>query len=328
MEFRVIDREPDGTLHLHVGPAAAAYIAHPPEGVVRWIDLEGPDPTALATLQAAFALHPLAIADCAAYGRQSRFEDYDDYLFIVSHAFSAKPHAPLDIQIHEVHAFLGQQFLITVHDNPVTAHNQIWLEAQHYPRLLAKGIARVWLQTVSAMVDGSEAMIDNLREELDILEREVVEAGANIELTTAFRIKRTTVAMRRVLRPLRDALRQLVELSEDPDPRIPSNTARYIHALTDRVVRLTEFVEDARETANSIVAGYHAVQATHANTAMKRLTIFSAVFLPLGFVVGFWGQNFTQLPVNEDWAFAFMLVSMLALPLATLLWIRTWYRRL
>ena len=71
--FRVIDRHTDGSLHITTDDAATdALIAMPPAGTVRWIDLQKPDGDALEKLRRAFAFHPLAIADCAAYGRQSR----------------------------------------------------------------------------------------------------------------------------------------------------------------------------------------------------------------------------------------------------------------
>jgi magnesium transporter len=319
--FRVIDRHADGSIHLVGDPLSAT--SPPDKGIVRWVDIQEPDPTALAHLKATFGFHSLAIADCAAYGRQSRVDDYDDYLFVVSHAFTSSLRDPLLIQIHEIHAFISESYLVTVHDNPIPAHEQVWASAVSDPSILAKGPAWPWLMSVQAMIDGSEPMVQSLAEELDLIEREVIEEGGDIDLSAAFRIKRSAVAMRRVLRPLRDSLRAIVEIAEDPDPRIPGRAQKYIDALCDRVVRLTESVEEAREVTNGIVSGFHAVQSTRTNAVIQRLTIFSAVFLPMSFIVGFWGQNFgDQLPFDKAWAFWFMMASLIVVPLGLLEWIR------
>ena len=321
--FRVIDRRADGSLHIATNDAAAAaLIAMPPEGTTRWIDLQQPDATALDQLRRAFAFHPIAIADCAAFGRQSRVDDYQDYLFIVSHAFTQSPSDPLLIQVNEIHAFISESFLVTVHDNPIPAHELVWLNATTDTAILAKGPSWPWLLSVQTMVNASEPLVLELAEELDNMERAVIEEGGVIDLAETFRIKRSAVAMRRVLRPLRDSLRVTVEIAKDTDPRIPSRAAQYINALCDRVVRLTESVEEAREVANGIVSGFHAVQSTRTNAVIQRLTVFSAVFLPLSFIVGFWGQNFAQLPYQSGWALAVMLASLIIVPLGLLEWIR------
>ncbi len=321
--FRVIDRHTDGSLHITTDDAATdALIAMPPAGTVRWIDLQKPDGDALEKLRRAFAFHPLAIADCAAYGRQSRVDDYEDYLFIVSHAFSQADNDPLLIQVHEIHAFIAESYLVTVHDNPIPAHEQVWTKAGSDPALLARGPSWPWLLSVQTMVDASEPLVLDLSEELDGMERAVIEEGGAIDLAETFRIKRSAVAMRRVLRPLRDSLRVIVEIAEDADPRIPNRATQYVTALCDRVVRLTEAVEEAREVANGIVSGYHAVQSTRTNAVMQRLTIFSVFFLPLSFIVGFWGQNFSQLPTSQTWAYLAMYASMILTPIGLFLWLR------
>ena len=321
--FRVIDRRADGSLHVACSETdAATLIAMPPEGTVRWVDLQRPDAIALDQLRRAFALHPLAIADCAAFGRQSRVDDYEDYLFVVSHAFTQSPRDPLLIQVNEIHAFIAESFLITVHDNPIPAHEQVWLSTSTETNILAKGPSWPWLLSVQTMVNASEPLVLGLAEELDDVERAVIEEGGVIDLSQTFRIKRTAVAMRRVLRPLRDSLRVIVEIAENTDPRIPNRAAQYINALCDRVVRLTESVEEAREVANGIVSGFHAVQSTRTNAVIQRLTVFSAVFLPLSFIVGFWGQNFEALPYKSDWALALMLGSLIIVPVGLLWWIR------
>ncbi|MBP9086028.1 MAG: hypothetical protein KBG15_07915, partial [Kofleriaceae bacterium] len=181
--FRVIDRRADGSLHIATNDAAAAaLIAMPPEGTTRWIDLQQPDATALDQLRRAFAFHPIAIADCAAFGRQSRVDDYQDYLFIVSHAFTQSPSDPLLIQVNEIHAFISESFLVTVHDNPIPAHELVWLNATTDTAILAKGPSWPWLLSVQTMVNASEPLVLELAEELDNMERAVIEEGGVIDL--------------------------------------------------------------------------------------------------------------------------------------------------
>jgi len=63
------------------------------------------------------------------------------------------------------------------------------------------------------------------------------------------------------------------------------------------------------------------------NEIMKYLTIMSAVFLPLAFVVGFFGQNFENLPFVRNWTHNDhlmwgMIGTCVLLPAVMLAWFR------
>jgi magnesium transporter len=61
---------------------------------------------------------------------------------------------------------------------------------------------------------------------------------------------------------------------------------------------------------------------------MKALTIMSAVFLPLAFVVGFFGQNFEDLPLLDDWVKSDALMYvMFALCIGIPVGMITWFKR-
>jgi magnesium transporter len=313
--FRVLDLPPSGSPALRDEGA----VAPPPAGLVRWIDLVEPDPTALERLRAEFGFDTLAISDCAEFGTQSKLDDYDKYLFIVIHAFTADPADPLEIRIHEIHAFLGENYLVTVHDNPVPAHEHVWARAAVDPAILARGPSWALYLSVDAMVGAAVPLVERLEGELDAIERETIEEGTVVDLTGVFRAKRSAVAMRRVLRPLRDTLSLL---GRRDDPRIGRRASLYFRDLADHVTRLTEMVEEAREVALSTLTAYQALQVTRANEVIKRLTVFSAVFLPLSFIVGFWGQNFLDLPYDSAGWMAFMLVSLVVVPAGLMEWFR------
>ncbi|MEZ4359838.1 MAG: magnesium transporter CorA family protein [Kofleriaceae bacterium] len=314
--IRILDFDPAQ------GPAQredTAALEPPPAGVYRWIDLVRPDAASLEQLRASFDLDALAIADCLEFGAISKVDDYDRYLFLVAHAFTADPEDALGVSVHEVHAFLGETFLITVHESPVPAQDRVWERAAVDSSVLARGPSWALYLALAAMVDATEPLVEKIDEEVDRLEHAILEEDEGADPKVAFRIKRSAAAMRRSLRPLRDTLRILHRRG---DVRIGARATRYLRDLADVVVRLTERVEEVAESATAVQHTYQALQATKATDLMKKLTIFSAVFLPLGVIVGFWGQNFRGLPTDSGAWLAITLASMILVPAGLLEWFR------
>lgn len=314
--FQILDLGRDGRVFERVGDE---FVRPPPDGVIRWIDLVEPDPESLELLRTRFELHPLAIGDCATFGLQSKVDDYERHLFVVIHSFTAAPDDPLEIQIHEIHAFLSETFLITVHDNPLPSHDQVWADALRDKATLERGPSWVLYRHVDAMVDATEPLVERIRDQLDDLESAAIERNGDIDLARVFRIKRTSVAMRRVIRPLRDTIGILHRRN---DPRITQRAMLHMRDVSDHVARLAEMIEETREVTAEVVASHQAFAAQRANEVMKRLTIFSAIFLPLAFIVGFFGQNFRGLPYDSDAWMWLMVASLIIVPAGLFEWFR------
>jgi len=312
--FRVLDLGPDGVATVREGDV---FVGPPPQGTVRWIDLVEPDPASLARLKERFDFHQLALENCATYGLVSKLDDFERYLFVVVHGFTADPADPLAIQIHELHAFLGDSYLVTVHDNPLAATQQVWDDAARDRELLARGPLWILYLQIHGLVEATEPLVDRITEDLDGIERQVIEEGGAIDLSPVFKAKRTATAMRRVIRPLRDTL---VNLHRRVDRK--TRGANHLRDVADHVIRIAERVEEAREVSFGVINAYQALQANKTNEVVKKLTVFSAVFLPLGFIVGFWGQNFADLPFDSPFWFGVMLVSLVVVPAGLLEWFK------
>jgi magnesium transporter len=77
-----------------------------------------------------------------------------------------------------------------------------------------------------------------------------------------------------------------------------------IQDLKDRLVQLVLTYDEVLENAHNLLNTFHSVNAKKTNDTMKLLTVFSAFFLPLTFIVGIYGMNFEIMP-ELSWKYGY-----------------------
>ena len=318
--FRVIDLR-EGRAELSEG---TDRVAPPPPDVLRWIDLRDQDAAQLELLRDRFELHPLALEDCAHLDQRPKMEEYLDHVFLVTQGFSARGEKVRELELQELHAFLGERHLITVHAEDVAALEEVWTRVAGEPRLLGRGVDFVYYLVADGIVDDNFPILDRIADELDELEDAVLAQPRVEDLHRIFALKRHLVAMRKVLSPQRDVFGLIARRG---DPRISERTAFYLRDVYDHLVRINESIEGNRDLLGNALDAYLSAVGQRTNEIMKSLTLLSAIFLPLAFVVGFFGQNFQDLPFLPDWVHSDRLMwGMIAICLATPVAMLAWFK--
>jgi len=155
------------------------------------------------------------------------------------------------------------------------------------------------------VVDANFPILDLMSDHLEEIENAVLEHPRREDLSRIFSLKRTLVEMRKVLSPERDVFSLL---SKRGDPRVSEKTSLYFRDVYDHLSRIAEGLEAARDLLGNALDAYLSTSANRTNEIMKRLTLLSAVFLPLTFITGFFGQNFDHLPFHND-AFMYSMIA-------------------
>jgi magnesium transporter len=318
--FRVMDLQ-GGRIELSEG---GARVSPPGEGVRRWIDLREPDTKELEVLREGFDLHPLAIEDCAHLDQRPKMEEYRDHLFLVTQGFAARGEKVEELELQELHSFLGERFLITVHLGDIDSVDQAWARMARDPGVLERGVDFVYYLIADGIVDDVFPILDRIADELEELEDAVLASPRRQDLHRMFELKRHLVSMRKVLSPQRDVFGLLAKRG---DPRVGERTALYLRDVYDHLVRINESIEANRDLLGDAFDAYLSAVGQRTNEIMKHLTILSAIFLPLTFVVGFFGQNFHNLPLVRDWVRSdrlmwAMIVMCATLPAGMLAWFK------
>ena len=318
--FRVMDFH-DGRVKLSDG---SEHALPPGDGLLRWIDLREQDPLQLKLLRERFGLHPLAVEDCAHLDQRPKMEEYRDHLFLVTQGFASKGEKVEELELQELHTFLGERFLITVHLQEMRAIDQVWTRLASAPTLLERGVDFVYYLIADGIVDDIFPILDRIADELEELADSVLASPRREDLHRMFELKRHLVSMRKVLSPQRDVFGLLAKRG---DPHVGERTALYLRDVYDHLVRINESIEANRDLLGDALDAYLSAVGQRTNEIVKHLTILSAIFLPLAFVVGFFGQNFDNFPLIRDWVHSdrlmwTMVLMCVALPASMLAWFR------
>ncbi len=66
----------------------------------------------------------------------------------------------------------------------------------------------------------------------------------------------------------------------------------YFRSLYDHLIRISDMVDGYRDLISGAMDTHLSMVSNRLNVVMKQLAIIATIFLPLGFLTGFFGQNF------------------------------------
>jgi magnesium transporter len=287
-------------------------------GGLFWVDFAGePEERVEKLLTEVFTFHPLAIEDALQQAHVPKVDDWGEYVYAVLHGISFDPKTNA-LDTNEIDIFLGKNFLVTHHKNPQASADRVWKACQRDERYLARGADYLLYNMADVLVSDFMPVVDQLDDAIDHLEDEVFTSTSRAVLGKIFSVKRAVLHLRRIITPQREVMNRLARDTYDavdPSERI------YFRDVYDHLVRLADINDTLRDLISGTLDTYLSVSANRTNDTVKILTIFSAMFLPISFIAGFFGMNFEWLPFSELWFLIFGLMLMIIVPAIMWWWI-------
>lgn len=278
------------------------------KGIV-WLDVSAPSEEDLGWLARRYKFHPLAIEDCRHFNQRAKVESYGDYLFL---SLTTTAREKDDLRAQEMEAFLGRDYLITVHREPLAALDAVRKQsaASYHPDFLLYLIA-------DKMVDVYFPLLDEMDDEIDALEDQILENATQATMHHIFTLKQQLVFLRKVTAPMRDVMNSLAGTRYG---LVDERTALYFRDVYDHLTRIYDLAETSRDLLGNALDAYLSTVSNRLNEVMKRLTLFATIFMPISFLAGFAGINFQQMPFDNPTAFAVLLALIALVPLMMLIW--------
>jgi len=279
-------------------------------GGVLWVDVNGiHDADIIGRIGQMFGLHPLLLEDVLNANQRPKLEDHGEHLFLVLRMLLAG--ADHTIEMEQVSVVLGTTYVITFQERSRDTFDPVRRRlADATSRLRQQGADFAAYALVDTIVDNYFAVLEGVGDRIEDLESVVIESPDRDTLTAVYQVKQTLAELRRSVWPLRDALGSL---ARGDSPRVSPGTLPYLRDVADHAIRTLDTIETYRDTTATLIDMYMSSSSHRLNEVMRVLTVIATIFIPLTYIVGIYGMNFTHMPeLDSRWGYPAVWAVMVA----------------
>lgn len=303
-----------------------------------WVDIKGfKDVNLFESLSNDFNINKLVLEDITMTFQRPKYEEYGLYDFAVSRMLYMDSEQNL---INEQLSFiLTKNVLFTFQDRyedcllPIRKRLEIGKG-----NIRIGGSSYLMYALMDIAIDEYFAILGVWSENLDNIEDRLLDKPNKTVMFDTQLIKRNLITLRRVAWPERDKMNDILR---SDSPLIDEKTKIYLRDAYDHCIQVIDMVESLKEISASIIDMYLSIISNRMNEIMKVLTIISSIFIPLTFIAGIYGMNFSRedpitgkvLPQNmpelyqeHGYLYTMIIMGLIAIIQVIYFWRKGWFK--
>jgi len=280
---------------------------------VTWVNVEGLiNVKIIESIGQQFDIHPLVLEDILNTQQRPKFEQYDNYLFLVFKVMYPAQDG-VSVNYEQVSILILNDYVFTFKEKQDDIFESIKIRLRNskgrFRSLGADYLAYAILDTV---VDLYLSLQDYLDQVIESVEDDLLASPDIGTLATIQRIRRELIFIRRSSSPLRELLNGILR---SDSLLISDGTLIYFRDVHDHVLRVTDAFETYRDMMASLLDIYNSTISNRMNQIMKVLTVFASIFIPLTFITGIYGMNFEYMPeLKWHWSYPALWIAFILIP--------------
>ncbi len=291
-------------------------MADPP---FRWIDVVAPDPQELEAIAREFGFHAMAVEDCLDPWHLPKHERFGETTFVILRVFdqgSSERSADVQEMTRKIAIFFRSELVVTIHraDLPMVVAVREQFRGGNSGRCSAAPLLGA---LINGALDSFEPPLERAEDAVDTLEVALLsERLRSPDLEAIHLLKRRVNFIKRLFWQTNVALQKLVTPGD--------GNSSVFHDVKENAESYYFYAEQLMEEVSNLLSVRVALSSQRTNEVMRILTVFSAFFLPLTFIVGVYGMNFDRMPeLRQSWGYPAVWAVMVVVCLG----IGYWFRR-
>lgn len=251
-----------------------------------WVDISQHDQRDIKDVALEYQLNHFHINDSLESGHLPKIEKYSEYDFLIIPSLSQniqKDATSIQEVSYKVAIFFKEDTLITIHRNQLVFSE---FSAENF-----ESSEELLIHIIFKIVETYPKFTNYLEDEIGLLEEAIfLNENSKISLKRLYFLKTQARTIKKLLQIFQEIVEQF---------NISKKHKISHRNIKDKLFKLTVRYDSIVENSNSLLNSYLSLNAQRSNDVMKLLTVFSAFFLPLTFIVGVYGMNFINMPELE-----------------------------
>jgi magnesium transporter len=295
---------------------------------VTWIDVTAPSLEELHEVAGVHRLHATTVEDCLDPTHLPKYERIEDALFVILRVWGEQPDrtgtAVQDVT-RKIALFTRGDLLLTIHRAELPALRSVEREWTGRCGSGEKTTVPAMLAAITiATLESYDPPLEEAEDTLQKFEQALFEPKVKSpNLPAIHQLKRRVGLIRRLLWLMSSVVTKVGGSQERSTP--------IYQDVRDTAESYLFYADQLLDETQGLLGTYLAVASHRTSEVMRVLTVFSAFFLPLTFIVGIYGMNFEHMPeLGQRWGYPMVLLGMGVVSLVIMLWFRRrgWLRRI
>jgi magnesium transporter len=300
------------TVQKHTVKSIQELLPYKTADTITWVIVDGlKDVGIIDDIGQHFEIHPLVLEDILNTHQRPKFDEFNDYLYIVVKSISLG-NKEFNVEYEQISLLLLNNFVFTFMEKPDELFdpilNRLDNEKSQFRTLGADYLA---YGIMDAIVDKYFVLQDTFDELIEEVEDKLLLDPSSETLAAIQKIKRELIFLRRSVSPLRELL---AAIQRSESPLINDKTRRYFGDIYDHAIRIIEAIESYRDLIAGMLDIYLSSVSNKMNETMKVLTVFATIFIPLTFIAGVYGMNFEYMPeLKWKWSYPVLWIFFISI---------------
>ncbi len=271
--------------------------------VYQWINLNGVNHIdAVSALGELFQVHSLLLEDIVHTGQRPKFEEFDEHLIVIANMLRLDGEEILKEQICMV---LYKNTVITFQEKAGDLFDPIRDRLRNNKgKVRSRGSDYLFYALLDVLVDHYFTIIEYMGEKLEAMEDRILSPMDTQSIQEIQDMKRDMVNVRTSIYPIREMLGTIIR---DESDLFEAETFRYFTDIYEHSIQIIETLETHKEIMGGVRDLYMSSISMEMNKVMQVLTVISTIFIPLTFIAGVYGMNFTNIPAI-GWKYGYFVV--------------------
>lgn len=275
-----------------------------------WTDFCNPNKEDLKEMSEKYQLEFHQIKDSLEPGHLPKIEKLAKYHFLILRAFTStigRGASTITEFSSKIAFFYNEEKLITIHRNQFDFIDSFNSDFAQVEDLL--------LFLIHKLLNTYQPPLNELDRRIEEFENTIfLKNDAKVSMEDLYYLKMQARITKKLLIIFQNVMEQL---------EVGTQNKSALQDLRDRLLQLVLKYDEVLENANNLLNTYHSVNSKKTNDTIKLLTVFSAFFLPLTFIVGIYGMNFENMPeLTWEYGYFFTLGLMSFISIFIFVWFK------